>query len=194
MGASCHTEECRSSEQACLAARGQPVEGRENERYSMNLTARPVTCSEVYGSVCGGLGSTSTSTPCMGKNDEGGMEPCLDAEGHKSHDACMSRAGTMRFDGRMYPAQMEYDPSRTGNSQGFSHMVSEMTRYSSKCCKTGGYKDACLTPQQKDAAYKYHTCANPSQFDPKRRVEAFGDRSCSEPDTISCGKQGYAEG
>jgi len=100
----------------------------------------------------------------------------------------------MRGDGRMYPAQMEYDPSRTENPQQLSHTVSEMTRYSSKCCKTGGYKGACLTPQQKDAAYKYHTCANPSQFDPKRRVEAFGDRSCSESGSISCAHQAHAEG
>merc|ERR1719387_718476 len=93
----------------------------------------------------------------------------------------------------MYPAQMEYDPSRTENPQHLSHRVSEMTRYSSKCCKTGGYKDACLTPEQKKAVYKYHTCANPSEFDATKK-SIFDGRSCSNEDLQSCRHTVYAEG
>merc|ERR1711968_377524 len=195
---SCTTEECRSSEIACLAARGKPLPWDSSKSYSMDLQPISRRCSEVYGQMCARAGAGSLA--CMFKNDEGDMEPCLDAECYKSHDACMSRAGTMRFDGRMYPAQMEYNPSGTGstgsteNQRHLEGMVWELTRRSSKCCKTGGYKDACLTPQQKDAAYKYHTCANPSQFDPTRINVMSGERSCSEHDIQFCGKQARAEG
>jgi len=186
----CHSEECKSSEIACIAARGKPIPHNPGKSYSMNLQPMPRKCSAIYSEMCAG---SSSSMPCMFKSDEGRMEPCLDAECHKSSDACMSRAGTMRGDGRLYPAHMEYDATRNANPQHAQHMFSEMQRYSSKCCKTGAYKDACLSPEQKETVFKYQTCANPSQHDPTKK-SIYGERSCSESDLRSCAHYAHADG
>ena len=39
---------------------------------------------------------------CYYTSSEGHFERCVDAECHKSKEVCMSRAGTMTFDGRRY--------------------------------------------------------------------------------------------
>ena len=156
---SCDTENCRSSETACHAARGKAVPHMPGKTYSGLLEFKVWTCDRIYqeGCIVG-----YSLVPCMYKEEGSGMMlPCQDAECHKSREACMSRAGEPMesfIDSRSYPAQMDYNPSRTGDPQSIQRAIAEMNLYSSKCCKTGSYTNACFPSAQTGTCVKSGCC------------------------------------
>merc|ERR1711975_55894 len=67
--ASCHTGECRSSEQACLAARGQPVEGRGCTASKTVCESKGFTFKPLTQSMIDNVPTSHMSTCCGGSSN-----------------------------------------------------------------------------------------------------------------------------
>ena len=143
----------------------------------MQLEPRGRKCSETVPHYCNGLsGFTGTEqVACNFLNNEGHTEPCLDANCHKSEEECLSRAGTMRFQGEFYPSNMIYDAKANGgNADAYdpetinrlSQSLAGMKRLMNEqgCCKTGTYKAACASQELMQVVNKYSICKDPEQF------------------------------